>query len=761
MTGYFLRAKNTTSTPSIAHTKSERIGPLTVKEQNQLLNLQRTILEAIARGADHREVINQTCHLAESLLPNAVSSVMLMDDKHECLNVYAAPSLTSAQVAKLNGLRPSPGGGSCGNVIYQKKVQYVSNTLTDERWQDIRHLANEFNIMACWSIPIFSSQDKVIGTFALSSFEHREPSQFHRLLLESCSSIIGIVLNGSKDEESLRQYEKVFEGSEQGIMVTDANLVILTVNPAFTKMLGYTVEDARGNSPKMLSSGLHERSFYHHMWESIRNFGHWRGEIWNRRKNGEIFPEWLSIAEVKNKNGVVTNYVGTFSDLSDLKSAQKEIQYLSSHDALTGLPDIALFRDRLENAISIAVGANTSIGVLALNLDNFKFLNDSLGYAAGDKLLRLFAERLKACLRDTDSICRHGGDEFIILLNNMQDEESISYIVDTLLNEISSPFAFAGSNISTSCSIGVAVYPTDGNDFEKLFGRARKAMSQAKEDGRNTARFFTEKLNNDSLHYLSIAYGLREALAHQQFELHYQPQINLKTGAVVGAEALIRWRHPQNGMQPPGQFIAIAEQTGLIVEIGEWVIEEACKQAMAWQKSGLPPLIVAVNVSAVQFRRGNLAKVIIKALEKTGLSAQLLEIELTESILLEDIDHLLAQLDTLKQLGVKLSIDDFGTGYSSLAYLKKFNIDRLKIDQSFVRDINTDPNDAAIVRAIVQMAHTLNLDVIAEGVEDEAMLKHLRESGCDEVQGYLFSRPLPAEAFAEFMANSLITPPLR
>lgn len=753
-----MSAPSITTASSVSHSGITHSGPLSLEEQTQLLNLQRAILKSIARGADHLEVINQTCLLAESLVPNSFSSVMLMDEKYVHLNVYVAPSLTPEQIQKINGLHPSPGGGSCGNVIYQQAVQYVGNTLTDERWSEIRHLAHDLNILACWSIPIFSAENKVIGTFALSSYEHREPTQFHRMLLEIGSSIIGIVLNRNRYQESLRQYEKVFEGSEQGIMVTDAKHVILSVNPAFTRMLGFTLDDVVGKTPKILSSGLHDSSFYRNLWESVNNFGHWRGEIWNRRKNGEILPEWLSISEVKNESGEVSHYVGTFSDLSDLKSAQKEIQYLASHDALTGLPDITHFRDRLENAISIAAAANQKIALLALNLDNFKFLNDSLGYASGDKLLKLFAERLKGCLHETDTICRHGGDEFILLLNNMHDDDSINYMVDMLLTEVSSPFAFAGSNISTSCSIGVAVYPTDGNDFEKLFGRARKAMSHAKEEGRNTARFFTEKLNTDSLHYLNIAYGLREALAHHQFELHYQPQISLKNAQVIGAEALIRWHHPQNGMQPPAQFISIAEQTGLIVEMGEWIIEEACRQAMEWQKNGLPPLSMAVNVSAVQFRRGNLAKVIVKALEKTGLDPQLLELELTESIFMEDIDHLLAQLDTLKKLGVKLAIDDFGTGYSNLAYLKKFSIDRLKIDQSFVRDINTDPNDAAIVCAIVQMAHTLNLAVIAEGVEDEAMLKHLRESGCDEVQGYLFSKPLPATAFADFIAQSLGEP---
>lgn len=748
-----MSAKNI-SPASPVHQASNPGSPLlSTAEQNQLLHLQGVILESVARGADHMEIINQICRLEEALVPNAFSAVMLLDQTSTLLEVYAAPSLTPEQVLKINGIRPSAGSGSCGNVIYEQLPQYVSDTLVDERWQDIRHLAHEFGVKSCWSVPIFSSGNRVCGTFSLSSFEHREPSYFHRKLLETGSAIIGIVLNRYQSQESLRQFEKVFEGSEQGIMVTDPNLVILSVNPAFTKMLGYTIEDVKGKTPKILSSGVHDKHFYRSMWESIHHFGHWRGEVWNRRKNGEVFPEWLSISEVRNELNEVSHYVATFSDISELKSAEQEIQYLSSHDALTGLPNITLFRDRLETAIAAAGVSSTKIGLLALNLDNFKFLNESLGYAAGDQLLRLFAERLKACLHETDAICRHGGDEFIVLLNNMHDDDSISYMVDLLLGEVSSLFTFSGKNISSSCSIGVAVYPTDGNDFERLFGRARKAMSQAKEEGRNTARFFTEKLNSDSLHYLHIAYGLREALADHQFELHYQPQINLNTAQVIGAEALIRWHHPQQGMQAPGQFISVAEQTGLIVEMGEWVIEEACRQAVEWQRHGLAPLNIAVNVSAVQFRRGNLATLIVKILKKTGLDPHLLELELTESLLLQDIDHMQAQLNTLKRLGVKLAIDDFGTGYSSLAYLKKFSIDRLKIDQSFVRDINTDSNDAAIVRAIVQMAHTLNLEVIAEGVEDEAVLGQLRDCGCDEVQGYLFAKPLPAQAFEAFIAQ--------
>ncbi|AEF98608.1 putative bifunctional diguanylate cyclase/phosphodiesterase [Methylomonas methanica] len=724
---------------------------LSGEEQEKILHLQQAILESVARGADHMAIINEVCRLEEQLLPNAVGSVMLMDDANEFLNVYAAPSVPAEGIALLNRLRPGPGGGSCGNVIYRQEPQFVSDTLTDPRWQDLRHLAYDFNLCACWSVPIYSGQRKVVGTFALSSFEHRSPSPFHRKLLEIGSSIIGIVLERNKSQESLRLFQKVFEGSEEGIMITDPNKTILLVNSAFTKMMGYTQDEVVGETPKKLASGHHNSRFYAAMWSSINNFGHWHGEIWNRRKNGEIFPEWLAISTVNDKAGNTTHYIGIFSDISERKNAEEQIRYLSSHDVLTGLPNRILLKNRLETAIAFAARSHGKVALLSLDLDQFKMLNDSMGHAAGDELLRCVTAQLKCCVRDTDTLCRSGGDEFLIALANMPDTDSISTLVDEILERIAKPFVLEGRHLSLSCSIGVAVYPDDGDDFETLMKLADKAMYQAKDAGRNTYRYVTEQLNSDSLEFMRITHELREAVKCKQFTVHFQPQIELATGDVVGAEALVRWNHPVEGLIPPGRFISIAEQTGLIVEIGEWVLHEACRQAMAWRRAGMPPLLMAVNMSAVQFKRGNVENLVRGALESSGLEAQYLEIELTESILLHDMDHMLSLLNNLKDIGLKLAIDDFGTGYSSLAYLKKFKIDRLKIDQSFVRDIASDPNDAAIVRAIVQMAHTLNLRVIAEGVENQEMLHYLSSCQCDEVQGYHFAKPMPPDAFAAFI----------
>lgn len=728
---------------------------LSVDDQEKILHLQQAILESVAQGEDHLDVVRQICKLEENLLPNSVGSVMLMDDNYEFLNVYVAPSVPPAGISQLNGLRPGPGGGSCGNVIYRKESQFVSNTFTDDRWQNLRHLAYDFNICSCWSVPIYSGAHTIIGTFALSSFEHRSPSSFHRKILEIGSSIIGIVLERSKTQESLRLFEKVFDGGEEGIMITDPDKVILSVNNAFTRIIGYSMEDLKGKTPKALSSGLHDHSFYAAMWNSIITSGHWRGEIWNRRKDGEIFAEWLSISSVNDRHGVTTHYLGIFSDISQIKAAERQIQYLSSHDALTGLPNLVIFKDRLQNAIAFAHQNHKKVALLNIDLDNFKLLNESLGHSTADLLLCTVAERLKSCISETDSICRQGSDEFMIALTNISDVKKISEVVDQLLVKMAESIRFDHKSCSLSCSIGVAVYPEDGDGFESLMARSEKAMRQAKHEGRNTFRYFTERLNTNSIEFLNIAHGMRDALANNQFVLFYQPQIESRSGKIIGAEALIRWNHPDQGMIPPVQFIEIAEQTGLIVDIGEWVLTEACRQAKAWQQEGLPPIVMAVNVSVLQFRRGNIDKLIQRTLTDTGLEPRFLEIELTESIMLHNIEEMQELLKKLKSDGISISIDDFGTGYSSLAYLKKLNIDRLKIDKSFVRDIATDPNDKAIIKAIAQMAHTLNLKVIAEGVEDKLMLENLQECQCDEVQGYYFARPMPADHFSRFFRERI------
>lgn len=726
---------------------------LSSKEQENILQLQQAILESVARGGEAMELINQVCKLDEQLLPNSVASVMLLDEAREYLDVYAAPSVPPEGIVRLNHLRPGPGGGSCGNAVFHSKPQFVQNTYTDPRWQDLRQFAFDFNLCSCWSMPIFSTQGRVIGSFALSSFEHRSPSNFHRKLLEIGASIVGIVLERSKTQESLRLFEKAYDGSEEGFMITDLNRRILSVNRAFCKTLGFNADEILGKMPNAIASGHHDQVFYTSMWESIENFGHWRGEIWNRRKNGEVFPAWLSISSVKDSSGNTTHYIGIFSDISERKTAEAQIQYLSSHDPLTDLPNRLLFKDRLENALANARHTHSLVALLNLDLDNFKLFNDSLGHAAGDALLRNVAARLKTCMRISDTVSRQGGDEFLIALTGLSDSEAVGTIAQNILEQISKPMDIDGRSLSLSCSIGAAVYPEDGENYDTLLKKAGKALHSAKDAGRNAYRFFTEQMNSDSLEHLRIAHHLRHAVEHDEFVLHYQPQIDLLSGQLIGAEALIRWNHPVDGLIAPGRFISVAEQTGLIVPIGEWVLNEACRQAVAWRDAGLAPLMIAVNVSAVQFRRGDMEQSIRKAVAASGLDPNYLEIELTESVLLHDMDYMLDLIKRLKEIGLKLAIDDFGTGYSSLAYIKKFKADKLKIDQSFVRDMADNTDDAAIVHAIIQMGRTLNLRTIAEGVETREQLDILRSLACDEVQGYYFAKPMPADIFTEFAAN--------
>jgi diguanylate cyclase (GGDEF)-like protein/PAS domain S-box-containing protein len=473
---------------------------------------------------------------------------------------------------------------------------------------------------------------------------------------------------------------------------------------------------------------------------------------------GEL--HWFSITgKPIFEDGVFKGYRGTGSDITERRQAEQKIEYLAYHDPLTGLPNRVLLQDRLEQAIAQAERNRSGLALVFLDLDNFKKINDSLGHAAGDALLKEVALRLKRCVRDTDTISRQGGDEFVVILRELRGVDSCTPVLGKIMETLQEPYTWEGNELSTSASLGIALYPEDGSDFELLRKKADMAMYRAKEAGRNTYRFFDEEMDDEAVEHLLMRSGLRRALERQEFLLHYQPQIDLATGQVIGVEALLRWQHPEFGLVPPGRFIPIAEDSGLIVPIGEWVLREACRQAAAWQRSGLPELVMAVNLSAVQFRRGNVEETVLRALAQSGLAPAALELELTESILIQDVEQVLASVRRLKQLGVKLSIDDFGTGYSSLSYLKRFDIDKLKIDQSFIRDLARDPDDAAIVRAIIQMAHSLGLKAIAEGVETPDLPQQLRAFGCDEAQGYLYARPMPAAEFERYLAGQQLPTP--
>lgn len=561
------------------------------------------------------------------------------------------------------------------------------------------------------------------------------------------------ITESRQSEEALRLAASVFDHSVEAIMITDARRRILSVNKAFTGLTGFASEEVIGQTPAMLSVTHQGRNQYEETWRAAEEQGNWQGEVWQRRRDGSEFPEWLSIGAVRDRAGLISNYVAVFSDITERKASEARIAFLAHHDPLTGLPNRVLFQARLDQALARAERRNGRVALLFLDLDRFKTINDSLGHLSGDRLLQAVAQRLQNCVHDADTICRQGGDEFIIVLSEVADAEVPARVAEKILRRLAEPFDIDGHVLGTSFSIGISIYPEDGQHVDRLMKNADTAMYHAKESGRNTYRFFTERMNANALERLQLESLLRGALERNELTLYFQPQLNLHRGAVVGAEALLRWKSGLLGFLPPGRFIPVAEESGLIIPIGRWVLREACRQAAGWYRSGVRGVTVAVNISALQFRRDDIVANVAHALAEAGLPAELLELELTESLLMDQAEEMLETVQRLKRLGVRLSIDDFGTGYSSLSYLKRFAVDRLKIDQSFVRDIVEDPDDAAIVRAVIQLGRSLKLDVIAEGAETLAQIDFLMREGCCEAQGYYFCPPVSGEAFAAMLAH--------
>ena len=579
-------------------------------------------------------------------------------------------------------------------------------------------------------------------------------------LFDAAGKVSGAVISSrditerKRAESELRLAARVFENSREAIMIADAATRILSVNRAFSDITGYSADEVIGQTPRLLASGRHDRDFFQAMWHALVTDGHWQGEIWNRRKQGEIYPEWLGITAVYDSQGQLTHYVGIFSDLSERNATADQIEFLAHHDPLTALPNRFLLHDRLEQALAQAERQRSTVALLVLDLDRFKLVNDSLGHELGDQLLQRVAVRLHQRVRDTDTVSRQGSDEFLILLPGT-DLDGADRVASNLLKYLENqPFQIADHTLSVTASIGISLYPVHGPNGDTLLKHAGTALNYAKNSGGNTHRFFAAAMNVNTLERLRMETSLRLALERGEFLLHYQPQVALASGLIVGAEALLRWRHPEWGLVPPGQFIPVAEDSGLIVPIGAWVLREACRQTRAWQRAGLARITVAVNLSALQLKRSDLLATVTQALTESGLAPDCLELELTESILIQDVDSALKVVRELRTMGLKLSIDDFGTGYSSLSYLQKLAVHKLKIDQSFVRGLVDDDGDsAAIVRAVIQLAHNLKLRTVAEGVETDLQLGFLRNHGCDEVQGYYLGHPLPAEAFARLLGQ--------
>ncbi|HEB94065.1 MAG TPA: EAL domain-containing protein [Gammaproteobacteria bacterium] len=550
------------------------------------------------------------------------------------------------------------------------------------------------------------------------------------------------------------QLTRIFESTLEGIMITDANGVIQSVNPAFSLITGYSAAEAIGNTPRLMRSGRHDAEFYQQMWQSLDDSGQWQGEIWNRRKNGEIYPQWMVLTAITIAGGRPGQYVALFNDISEQKRNEERIRHQAYHDALTGLPNRLLFNDRLEQALAQARRANEKLAVMFIDLDRFKNINDSLGHAVGDQLLRGMSQRLAQCTRDEDSVARMGGDEFTVLLPRIQQLDDIEQVARKILHSLSQPLAVEGHELAVTASIGISLFPSDGDRPDILMKNADSAMYWAKEQGKNKHQFYNADMSAGAVEHLALEAQLRRALEREEFLLHFQPQIALHDERLIGFEVLVRWQHPELGLVPPGKFIALLEETGLISPVGEWILHAACRQNQTWREQGLTPVRVAVNFSAHQFRNADPAVLVEQALRNTALPAGGLEVEITEGVLMDDIERSINTLRRLRERGVTIAIDDFGTGYSSLSYLKQFPADSLKIDQSFVRDITCNPQDREIVTSIITMAHALGLTVIAEGVETRGQLKLLRKLHCDQIQGYLIDRPLPVTQATEVLARA-------
>lgn len=559
-----------------------------------------------------------------------------------------------------------------------------------------------------------------------------------------------------ESEHRLDLARQVFDSTQESIMMTDACANIVAVNPAFEQITGFREAEVVGRNPRLLRSGRHEAPFYRAMWDDLEQDGQWRGEIWNRRKNGEVYPERTSISAVRDEAGKLTAYVSVSTDLSALKAAHNQLDFLSNHDALTLLPNRSLFHDRLQQSIAAARRDGSQLALLLVNVDRLSRINDSLGHAAGDALLREVARRASAIAGPADTVARLSGDEFV-LLTGCEDTEDIIFAAQRLIEAIAQPFSVGGHDVVVTGSVGISVFPRDGNAAGDLLKAADAALAHQKDAGRNGFRFFKGEMNDQAMRWLALETRLRRAIGQAELALHFQPQVAREDGRVLGMEALLRWHSSELGRVSPADFIPLAEDTGLILPIGDWVIRQACQQNKAWQDAGLPRVPVAVNVSAHQFKAGTVPQVVRAALAESGLEARYLEIELTESVMMGDTTAAEAQLAELRAMGVSLSLDDFGTGYSSLGYLSRFSLDKLKIDQAFVRNITTDPRSAAIAQATMALAEGLSLRVVAEGVETLAQRDYLGRIGCEVLQGYLYSRPVPAGEMAVLLKAGRVT----
>ena len=695
-------------------------------------------------------ILNDIALHLEEIIPEMFVSILILDSHTGLLNNIAAPRLPAFYTAAVESIQPGEGTGSCGTAVWSGERVITENIETHPDWQKFLPITQRAGLKACWSTPFKDEGGQVLGVFGIYYDKPRIPTQFELEMVDEFAGITSLAVQKVRAGLALRQAAAVFEATRDGIYITDLNARIVAINHAFTQITGYTEAEAIGCKTSLLNSDRHDGEFYQSIWSALPTSGYWQGEVWIKRKNAEINPQWLSISTVYDPERAATHYVCVITDISQIKRSEARMEHLAHYDPLTGLPNRLLVRSRLAHAIEKAGRHKNRFGVLYIDIDRFKNVNDSLGHAVGDELLVALVKRLSTRLRAEDTLARLGGDEFLLVLEFVDSPDSAGAIAQTFIDMLIPPFNLPSQHeVFIGASIGVSLFPDDAETVDELIQHADMAMYQAKQEGRNTYRFHTHALTAAAKERLSLENHLRHALERGEFVLHYQPLIGADEQSLVGSEALVRWQPPGLALVPPNKFIKIAEETGLIVPLGAWVLRTACRQARLWLDAGLTPIVMAVNLSGRQFQSADIVNLVSLVLEETQLPPEYLELELTESIVMEQADQAIAKLDALKALGVRLSIDDFGTGYSSLAYLKRFPIDKLKIDRSFVSVLSDETNAQEIAATIIAMAHNLKLTVLAEGVETQEQLAFLRSKCCNQFQGYLFGRPLAASEFEQ------------
>ena len=711
------------------------------------------ILEMLLAKVSLPEILKTITNDVEKLIPDCMCSIMLLDSDGQHLHNGAAHSLPDFFLKAIDCLPVGAGMGVCGSAAFFRHRVIIPDVHSHPWTAAFSELAREAGIAACWSEPIFSAQGQVLGTFALYIKQARNPDDYDINLIESEARLTSLAIEQSHSESRLQLAASVFTHAREGIVITDTQGNIIEVNEVFTDITGYNRGDVLGKNPRILQSGLHDREFYAGLWHSLIDTGNWHGEVWNRRKNGELYAAMMAISTVQDTHGITQNYVSLFTDITPLKEHQRQLEYIAHYDALTGLPNRVLLADRLKQAMARSHRNGRSLAVLYLDLDGFKTVNDQHGHDTGDQLLVNIAHRLKEVLREGDTLARIGGDEFIVVMADLDQPSDYEAVLTRLLNVAAEPVALNQNLLRVSASIGATVFPQDGVDADQLLRHADQAMYVAKQAGKNCYHLFdvakdiAVKTQRESIE------RIRLALDHNEFILFYQPKVNMRTGAIIGVEALVRRQHPERGILSPALFLPVIENHPLGIELGNWVINEALSQIGHWQTLGLS-IPVSVNIGALQLQRSEFVTQLAQQLAAhPQVPPAFLQLEIVETSALEDIADVADTMRRCRDLGVSFAVDDFGTGYSSLTYLKRLPAELLKIDQTFVRDMLDDADDLAIVKGVIGLANAFHRHVIAEGVESIAHGELLIPLGCELAQGYGIARPMPAADLPTWVAS--------